>query len=34
MTSKSHRMQKHKFAITCHSALLLEAESVAPEHEK
>jgi hypothetical protein len=29
-----HRMQKHKFTITCPSALLMETTSVPPQHEK
>jgi hypothetical protein len=34
MTSKSHRMQKHKFIITSPNALFVEAKLVPPEQEK
>jgi hypothetical protein len=34
MTRRSHRMEKHKFGITCPSTLFVETVPVAPEHEK
>jgi hypothetical protein len=30
----THRMQKHKFGVTCPSALFVESVLVPPEHEK
>jgi hypothetical protein len=34
LTRRSHRMQKHKFSVTCPSAQFLEIASSPPEHEK
>jgi hypothetical protein len=34
VTRRSHRMQKHKFNITCPDALFVESASIPPEHEK
>jgi hypothetical protein len=34
VTRRSHRMQKHKFNITCLGALFMETALGPPEHEK
>jgi uncharacterized membrane protein YsdA (DUF1294 family) len=34
VTDRSHRMQKHRFGVTCPSALFVESVLVPPEHEK
>jgi hypothetical protein len=34
MTRICHRMQKHKFDVTCPNALFMEAAPVPLEHEK
>jgi hypothetical protein len=34
VTRISHRMQKHKFGITCPDAHFVESLLVSPEHEK
>jgi hypothetical protein len=34
VTSRSHRIQKHMFGITCPSALFVETSPVPLEHEK
>jgi hypothetical protein len=34
ITRMSHRIQKHKFGVTCPSALFAETVSGAPDHEK
>jgi hypothetical protein len=34
VTHTSHRMQKHKFDITCPDALFVESVPVPPEQEK
>jgi hypothetical protein len=34
VTSRSHRMQKHKFGVTCSGVLFLKSVSIPPEHEK
>jgi hypothetical protein len=34
MTHKSHRMEKHKFGVTCPSALFVKSILVTLEHEK
>jgi hypothetical protein len=34
VTHRSHRMQKHKFYVTCPDVLLMETTSVPPEYEK
>jgi hypothetical protein len=34
VTSRTHRMQKHKFDVTCPSALFVETAPVPLEHEK
>jgi hypothetical protein len=34
VTHKSHRMQKHKFSVTCPNTLFVKYVPVPPEHEK
>jgi hypothetical protein len=34
VTYRSHRMQKHKFGVTCPGALFVESVPVPPEHEQ
>jgi hypothetical protein len=34
MSSRSDRMQKYNFGVTCHDALFVESEPVPPEQEK
>jgi hypothetical protein len=34
MTHRSHRMQKHKFTVTCLNALFVKSIPVPPEHEQ
>jgi hypothetical protein len=34
VTSRSQRMQKHKFGVTCLGALFMETTPDPPEHEK
>jgi hypothetical protein len=34
VTHRSHRMQKHKFSVTCPITLLMETTPGPPEHEK
>jgi hypothetical protein len=34
VTHRSHRMQKHKFSITCPIALVVKSIQVPPQHEK
>jgi hypothetical protein len=34
VTSRSHRMQKHKFHITCPGTLFMETAPGLAEHEK
>jgi hypothetical protein len=34
VTRRSHRMQEHKFSVTCPSLLFAESEPVLREHEK
>jgi hypothetical protein len=34
MTHRSHRMQKHKFGVTCSSTLFMKTAPGPPEHEK
>jgi hypothetical protein len=34
VTRRSHRMQKHKFGITCPNALFVESIPVPPENVK
>jgi hypothetical protein len=33
VTHKSHRMQKHKFGVTCPGVLFVESIPVPPKHE-
>jgi hypothetical protein len=33
MTYRSHKMQKHKFGVTCPNVLLMETASGPPKHE-
>jgi hypothetical protein len=34
VTHRSHRMQKHKFDVTCLDPLFVESVLVPPEHKK
>jgi hypothetical protein len=34
VTHKSHRMQKHKFIVTCSGMLFMKTAPSPPEHEK
>jgi hypothetical protein len=34
VTHRSHRMQKHKFGVTCNSVFFMETEPVSLEHKK
>jgi hypothetical protein len=34
MTRRSHRMQKHKFSVTCPDTLFMETALGTPEDEK
>jgi hypothetical protein len=34
VTRRSHRMQKHKFSVTCPDALFIESVAVPLEHEE
>jgi hypothetical protein len=34
VTRRSHRMQKHKFGVTCPDVLFIKSIPVPPEHQK